>query len=64
MKNVIITVLAVLVLGLGGYLVYDKVIKKGETNKTNEVVNNNQQTQIDLKHQFEFWNGKYRKNVE
>ena len=28
MKNVIITILAILVLGMGGYLVYDKVIDK------------------------------------
>ena len=28
MKNIIITILAILVLGLGGYLVYDKVIDK------------------------------------
>ena len=28
MKNIIITILAILVLGLGGYLVYDKVINK------------------------------------
>ena len=32
MKNVVITILVILVLGLGGYLVYDKVIDKGDTN--------------------------------
>ena len=42
MKNVIITVLAILVLSLGGYLVYDKVIVKNaeepikENNKVEE----------------------------
>ena len=36
MKNVIITILAILVLGLGGYLVYDKVIAKDEVTKEKE----------------------------
>ena len=35
MKNVVITVLAVLVLGLGGYLVYDKVVDKKDKNVEN-----------------------------
>ena len=34
MKNVIITILAILVLGLGGYLIYDKVLVE-ETKDTN-----------------------------
>lgn len=38
MKNVIITILAILVLGLGGYLVYDKVIdKEGAATGNNEI---------------------------
>ena len=41
MKNVIITILAILVLGLGGYLVYDKVIDKEEKTPTED--ENNQQ---------------------
>lgn len=36
MKNVIITILAMLVLGLGGYLVYDKVIDKEEKSPIEE----------------------------
>jgi len=39
MKNIIITILVILVLGLGGYLVYDKVIDK---DNSNEVTKNNQ----------------------
>ena len=41
MKNVIITILVILVLGLGGFIIYDKVIKtpKDVYNKTNEVDN-------------------------
>ena len=39
-KNIIITILAVLVLGLGGYLVYDKVINNEEVSKENGVTNN------------------------
>ena len=35
MKNIIITILVILVLGLGGYLVYDKVINKEDV-PTNE----------------------------
>jgi len=48
MKNVVITVLAVLVLAMGGYLVYDKIIDKDdkiEGNKLEE--NNNKQTEND-----------------
>ena len=37
-KNIIITILAILVLGLGGYLVYDKVIDVNN----NDVTQNNQ----------------------
>ena len=33
MKNIIITILVILVLGLSGYLVYDKVIVKDESNE-------------------------------
>ena len=40
MKNVVITVLAILVLGLGGYLVYDKVINKKECVDNPKVENN------------------------
>ena len=35
-KNIIITILAILVLGLGGYLVYDKVIDKGVEEEVKE----------------------------
>ena len=35
MKNIIITILVILVLGLGGYLVYDKALVKEEKNDTN-----------------------------
>lgn len=38
MKNIIITILAILVLGLGGYLVYDKVF----AGNNNNVIKNNQ----------------------
>lgn len=41
MKNIIITILVVLVLGLGGYLVYDKFINEGEV-----PVNNNEQNNV------------------
>lgn len=36
-KNIIITILIILVLGLGGYLVCDKLINKEETNEQNNV---------------------------
>ena len=32
-KNIIIIILSILVLGMGGYLVYDKVIVKEEKNE-------------------------------
>ena len=35
-KNIVIIILSILVLGLGGYLVYDKVIDKEETNANNK----------------------------
>jgi len=35
-KNVVIIILSILVLGLGGYLVYDKVLEKEETNVNNK----------------------------
>ena len=43
MKNVIIIILSILVLGLGGYLVYDKVVDKKIENPTieNNVQDNN-----------------------
>ena len=34
MKNVVITVLCILVMGLGCFIVYDKVINKGQKNET------------------------------
>ena len=42
-KNMIITILAVLVIGLGGFIIYDKAIDKGKTkeNNTEETTNNN-----------------------
>ena len=36
MKNVVITILVILVLGLGGYLVYDKVIDKDVNEEVQE----------------------------
>lgn len=44
MKNVIITILAILVLGLGGYLVYDKVV-----NKETPSINKNEEKQEEVK---------------
>lgn len=45
MKNVIITILVILVLGLGGYLVYDKIEGRNESvneeNKEQQVVSDN-----------------------
>ena len=37
MKNVVITILSILVLGLGCFIVYDKVINKGEKKEDNAV---------------------------
>jgi len=47
-KNIIITILIVIILGLGGYLVYDKVVKNNKVEETNESVNveNNEQQEI------------------
>ena len=42
MKNVIITILTILVLGMGGYLVYDKVIDKDQITKEQEGIKENQ----------------------
>ena len=39
MKNIVITILAILVLGLGGYLVYDKVIDKDVKEEVKEEQN-------------------------
>ena len=36
-KNIVIIILTILVLGLGGYLVYDKVIDKEETSIKEEI---------------------------
>jgi len=53
MKNAVITVLAVLVLAMGGYLVYDKIIDKDDkiedNNKTNDNQNENNNEQISIK---------------
>ena len=55
MKNVVITILALLVLGLGGYLVYDKVIDKKDTKCENV---SNEQTDLytysDIKGTYEY----------
>ena len=48
MKNIIITILVVLVLGLGGYLVYDKVINVEENLLNNNEQNNVQDTTNDV----------------
>lgn len=47
-KNIIITILVVLVLGLGGYLVYDKVINVEEVPVNNNQQNNVQDTTNDV----------------
>lgn len=52
-KNIVIIILTILVLGLGGYLVYDKVIDKEEvsinentqSNESDKVVENNNSTE-------------------
>ena len=36
MKNAIITILVILVLGLGGFILYDKVLKEDKSIKTEE----------------------------
>ena len=69
MKNVVITVLAVLVLGLGGYLVYDKVIDKKEVKcncTSNEETKYENETKEENKEEVKFKivksyveNGKY-----
>ena len=56
MKNVIMTILAMLVLGLGGYLVYDKVIDKDNENVNNEVVENNQEETIEKENTYQVLN--------
>ena len=45
MKNIVITILAVLVLGLGGYLIYDKVLNNNEKCKEENGKNNAQPTE-------------------
>lgn len=53
-KNIVIIILTILVLGLGGYLVYDKVIDKEEfstnektqSSESDKVVENNNSTEI------------------
>ncbi len=48
-KNIIIIILGVLVVGLGGYMIYDKVINKGvnEENNMNENTNSESTDQIE-----------------
>lgn len=48
-KNIVIIILTILVLGLGGYLVYDKIIAKEETPVKDEQQENNQETTNDVK---------------
>ena len=48
MKNVVITVLAILVLGLGGYLVYDKVIDKDVNEEVKEENGKQESKDFDL----------------
>ena len=48
MKNVIITILAILVLGMGGYLVYDKVNTKDDNEIKVESTNNNKTENTDV----------------
>lgn len=45
MKNIVITILAILVLGLGGYLVYDKVIDKDVKEENNKEQSGKQEGQ-------------------
>ena len=42
-KNIVIVILSVVILGLGGYLVYDKVIDKDEKSISNEEIKEGQQ---------------------
>ena len=44
MKNVVITILCILILGLSGFIVYDKVINKEEKKDSNVTDNNDQYT--------------------
>ena len=39
-KNVIITILVLIILGLGGYITYDKFLEKEDINNKKDVVNN------------------------
>ncbi len=48
MKNAVITILSLLVLTLGGYIIYDNVIKENEQKKDNDVEETNDEVSLDI----------------
>ncbi len=48
MKNAVITILSLLVLTLGGYIIYDNVIKENEQKKDNDVDEKNDEVSLDI----------------
>ena len=54
MKNVIITILAMLVLGLGGYLVYDKVVVEDKINDDQNIETNNKKNNATIENNNDY----------
>lgn len=64
-KNVIITILVLIILGLGSYITYDKFLEKDNTNNEKDIINNNSKNEENIKNETsdDRYN-EYLKNLE
>ena len=64
-KNVVITILVLIILGLGSYITYDKFLEKDNTNNEKDIINNNSKNEENIKNETsdDRYN-EYLKNLE
>lgn len=64
-KNVVITILVLIILGLGSYITYDKFLEKDNTNNEKDIINNNNKNEENIKNETsdDRYN-EYLKNLE
>lgn len=64
-KNVLITILVLIILGLGSYITYDKFLEKDNTNNEKDIINNNSNNEENIKNETsdDRYN-EYLKNLE
>ncbi len=64
-KNVLITILVLIILGLGSHITYDKFLEKDNTNNEKDIINNNSKNEENIKNETsdDRYN-EYLKNLE